>query len=98
MFKLLGVIFLNGYERLIKVMRAQKGKSENVFKIGTITQGLGCKAGELELFREDLFFSEELITGYLKGEDDFVLPVKKGDRVLLVRLNDEAFAVLCRLC
>ena len=89
---------MNGYERLIKVMRAQEGKSENVFKIGTITQGLGCKTGELELFREDLFFSEELITGYLKGEDSFVLPAKKGDKVLLVRLNDETFVVLCKLC
>lgn len=89
---------MNGYERLIKVMRAQKGKGESVFKIGTITQGLGCKTGELELFREDLFFSEELITGYLKGEDSFVLPVKKGDKVLLVRLNDETFVVLCKLC
>lgn len=98
MFKMLGVIFLDGYERLIKAMRAQKGKGENAFKIGTITQDLGCKIGELELFREDLFFSEELITGYLKGEDNFVLPVKKGDKVLVVQLNDEAFAAICKLC
>lgn len=89
---------MNGFERLIKVMRTQPTKESNPFRIGTITNNLGCKTGELELFREDLFFSQELLTGYLKSEDSFVGPLKKGDRVLLVRLSDEYFAVISKLC
>ena len=89
---------MNGYERLIKVMRSQKGKSESVFKVGTITQNLGCKTGDLELFREDLLFSQELLTGYLKGEKDFVSPVKKGDKVLIARLGEDFFVVISKLC
>lgn len=88
---------MDGYERFIKIMRAQKGKSENVFKIGTITQGLGCKTGELELFNEDLVFSEPLLTGYYLSEESFVPPIKKGDKVLLIRLSDEIFAVIAKI-
>ena len=88
---------MNGYERLIKIMRAQKGKSENIFKIGIITQGFGVKAGELELFSEDLIFNQILLTGYSIDESTFIPPVKKGDKVLLLKMSEECYAVIAKL-
>lgn len=89
---------MNGYERLIKFMRAQEGQKAAQLKTGTITKGLGVKSGELELLRDDLLFSEQLLTGYMESEETFAPPVKKGDKVLLVRLSEEKYVVVAKLC
>lgn len=72
-------------------------KTERNIRLGEITANHGCKIGELELFKDDLVFSEILLTGFSKSEDDFVEPIKKGDRVLVLKISEELYAVIAKL-
>ncbi len=87
---------MNGYERLIKFIDGRQRPERNI-RIGEMTANLGCEIGELVLFKDDLVFSEALLTGYYEGEDSFVPPLKKGDKVLVLKISGELYAVVARL-
>lgn len=86
--------------RLLKIMREQ-GKKDNpeTLVIGTMTSSNSCTIGELELDAEDLLVAECLVTGYhkavnnsnpsLKNSNTFVEPLKKGDTVVLMKLEEQ---------
>jgi len=87
---------MNGYERLLKVIDGRQQTRKDI-RIGEMTANFGCKIGELELFNDDLIFSEQLLTGYYKGKESFVPPLKKGDTVLVLKISGELYAVVSRL-
>lgn len=86
--------------RLLDIMREQ-GKKDNpeTLVIGTMTSANTCTVGDLSLDAEDLLAAEHLTTGYhkavnnnnpsLKNDNTFVKPLKKGDTVVLMKLEDQ---------
>ena len=79
---------MNGYERLIKVMReeAQKAlggaKEQNRMRIGIMTAKNECKIDTLELDQEDL-----LVLDTVKED------LKKDDEVILYKLNEDTYII-----
>lgn len=53
--------------------------------------------GDLLLFPDDLVFAQHLLTGYSAAEGRFIPPVQAGDKVLVIKLSDECFAVIAKL-
>ena len=49
------------------------------------------------LFPDDLVFAQHLLTGYSAAEDRFIPPIQTGDKVLVIKLSDECFAVVAKL-
>ena len=49
------------------------------------------------LFPDDLVFAQHLLTGYSAAEDRIIPPVQAGDKVLVIKLNSECFAVVAKL-
>ena len=78
---------MNGYEQIINLMR-QQGKVNNlpVPRLAEMTALGECDIGDLILDSDDL-----LVADHLKGE------LKKGDTVLVQRVNDETYAIIERL-
>lgn len=80
---------MNGYERLIKVMRAEAQKAsggvkeQNRMRIGIMTAKNECKIDTLELDQDDL-----LVLDAVKED------LKKGDEVLLYKLNEDTYIIL----
>ena len=80
---------MNGYERLIKVMRAEAqkasggAKEQNRMRIGIMTAKNECKIDTLELDSDDL-----LVLDAVKED------LKKGDEVLLYKLNEDTYIIL----
>ena len=98
------------YAKLLKIMRRQGGKDNPVLlELGEMTSKNTCMVGELELDADDLLVAEPLITGYhkavnnnnpsLKNENTFVDPLKKGDEVVLLKIEgeDDTYVVLCKV-
>lgn len=78
---------MNGYEQLIKLMRQQGGVNNlQVPKLAEMTAATECDIGDLILDSDDL-----LVADHLKGK------LKKGDTVLVQRVNDETYAIIERL-
>ena len=69
---------MNGYERLIKVMRAEAQKAS-----GGAKEQNECKIDTLELDQDDL-----LVLDAVKED------LKKGDEVLLYKLNEDTYIIL----
>lgn len=80
---------MNGYERLVKVIRreAEKAsggeKEQNRMRIGVMGSGKSCKIDTLELDADDLLVM-----------DDVKDALKKNDEVLLYKLNDDTYIIL----
>lgn len=80
---------MNGYERLIKVMRAEAqkasggAKEQNRMRIGIMTAKNECKIDTLELDQDDL-----LVLDAVKED------LNKGDEVLLYKLNEDTYIIL----
>ena len=91
---------MNGYEKIITIMRQQKGETNNI-KIGTMDSENSCVIGKLKLSSDDLLVSEHLKTGYCyKNKDNqevIVDPLKKGDAVALYRVDEDTYLVIERL-
>lgn len=49
------------------------------------------------LFPDDLVFAQHLLTGYSAAGDRVIPPVQAGDKVLVIKLNSECFAVIAKL-
>lgn len=78
---------MNGYEQIIKLMRQQgEVNSLPVPRIAEMTAPGECDIGDLVLDNDDL-----LVADHLKGK------LKKGDTVLVQRVNDETYAIIERL-
>ncbi len=78
---------MNGYEKFVKLMRRQGGTNHMpVPRLAEMTSTEECDVGDLVLDKEDL-----LIADHLKGK------LKKGDAVLVQRLNDETYAIIGRM-
>lgn len=79
---------MNGYERLIKVMRAEAqkasggAKEQNRMRIGIMTAKNECKIDTLELDQDDLLVLDTV-------KEDL-----KGDEVLLYKLNEDTYIIL----
>lgn len=78
---------MNGYEQIITLMR-QQGCIGNlpVPRLAEMTAETKCDIGDLVLDNDDL-----LVADHLKGK------LKKGDTVLVQRVNDETYAIIERL-
>ena len=78
---------MNGYEQIINLMRQQGGVNNlPVPRLAEMTAPAECDIGDLILDSDDL-----LVADHLKGE------LKKGDTVLVQRVNDETYAIIERL-
>lgn len=90
---------MNGYEKIIKMMQ-QKGSSPSVVYLATMETNTTCKVNELYLEGDDLLIAEHLKTGYYKQHGDtmeLVEPIKANDTVLVIKLNEEQYAIIERL-
>lgn len=79
---------MNGYEKLIKTMRAEADRDRNAFplKLATMTAKDKCSFGGLELDSDDL-----LVADHLDGK------LEKGDDVLIARVSKEKFVIIERV-
>lgn len=78
---------MNGYERIIKLMREQgKVNAVQAPKLAEMTGEAECDIGGVKLDREDLIVAE-----HLKGK------LKKDDVVLVQRINEETYAIIERM-
>lgn len=78
---------MNGYEKMIALMRQQGGIGNMPApRLAEMTGPETCDVGGMELEREDF-----LVAGHLKGQ------LKKGDTVLVQRMNEEKYAIIERL-
>ena len=93
---MLGVIDINGYERITKFIDGRQ-KQQSTVRVGEITDAGGCLLGDLLLFPDDLVFAQHLLTGYSAAGDRVISPVQAGDKVLVIKLNSECFAVVAKL-
>lgn len=75
---------MNGCERLLEVMRKQ-GRKDNPASIET-----AYVSGNYVIYR-----------GQKLDKDDYLiadgLSLKNGDKVLIVQINDEEYAIICKV-
>ena len=97
---------VNGYERIIKMMREQ-GAAYNgpSLQLGEMSSKTVCMVGDLKLEKDDYLISQHLteheITieepGYNKKTVKVYSRLKKGDIVLVQRISDEQYVIIERL-
>jgi hypothetical protein len=88
---------MNPYEQMIKTIREQgKSGSSKGMRIGVMKSASVCMIDTLELDEDDLLVAQHLVTGY-QSKDGYVNPLKKGDTVLIQRINEEQYAIIERL-
>lgn len=89
---------MNGYERILKVMRSQaKKNAEQGVRLGTVLAGGVIEVGQLKLEREDCLFAQHLVTGYIAADGSEVGSLSEGDTVVVKRLSPEIYAVIERV-
>lgn len=75
---------MDGYERLLKIMRYEGAKKNPpVLTLGEMTGSRSCRIGFLELDADDLYIAEHLLK-----------TAKKGDLVVTYRLSDQKYVIL----
>lgn len=76
---------MDGYEKLICLIREEAKRSIEIDKIkrGTMTSTKTCVVGESELDEDDLIKAD--------------IELKKGDEVLIVKLSEDTWAILCKV-
>jgi hypothetical protein len=90
---------MNGYEKLAKLFQQQSSSTAYILFTTMITNS-SCKVNDLLLDSDDLLIAEHLQSGwYIQKGDEmlFVNPIKAGDTVIVVKLNDEKYAIIERL-
>lgn len=89
---------MTGAERIVRRMRAEGArKNEKGVFLATMESATEVNISGLILEREDLLFSEHLLTGYKTADGKTVGALEKGDTVLLKQLSDEKYAVIERV-
>jgi len=98
----------DAYSEILGIMR-QEGRKDNPssVQLGIMLVDGACKAGNLMLEPDDLLIAEHLKTGYhfavdkqkphLKDKDTFIEPLREGDTVAVLKLDDEKYIILERL-
>jgi hypothetical protein len=86
----------NGYEKLARMIKESKNQSNIIFK-GTMTSPTTCRINKLILDRDDLLIAEHLTTGWYKSVSERVEPLKSGDIVIVIRLDETTYAILERV-
>lgn len=78
-------VLMNGYEKLISIIRQEAKRNQETYRIkrGTMTSAKTCTIGELELDEDDLIKAD--------------IELKKGDEVLIVKLSENTWAILCKV-
>ncbi|BCN32064.1 hypothetical protein [Anaeromicropila herbilytica] len=90
---------MNGYEKIIRLMQQQSKSPSSIF-LATMDTNSSCKVNGLNLDSEDLLIAEPLKTGYYTKDGDaskFIEPVKANDLVLVLKMNEEQYAIIERL-
>lgn len=79
---------MNGYEKLIKVIREEgsRGKQSFPVRLGTMETKEKCSAGEMELEGEELLVNEELKK-----------KLEAGDTVLIARISETQFVIIAKV-
>lgn len=87
-------------EKLLNAIKNANPTSQSIF-LGFMTSPTSVSIGTLVLSESDLYIAEHLSTGFVVShENDIVTTARgleSGDRVLVVKINDEKFAVVERL-
>ncbi len=83
------------YEKLIQNIK-KINKQEKIIYLGKMISDTVCDINGLKLNKDDLIFSEHIITGY-QGVDKTIEPLKIGDLVLVFKLSDSKYAVIERM-
>ena len=78
---------MNGYEKLIKIMREEAGRNQDKYpiKVAVMTSPITCEYRGMELDSDDLLFTEHLTA------------LKKGDKVLITKVSEDKFALIERV-
>ena len=97
---------MNGYERIIKLMREQ-GAAYNgpSLQLGEMVSKTACVVGELKLEKDDYLISHHLTDHEMTIEEPneskkkvkVYSTLKKGDIVLVQRISDEQYVIIERL-
>ena len=97
---------MNGYERIIKMMREQGAVNNPAsLQLGEMTSAKTCKIGDLKLDADDLLIAQHL-TDYeikidIESKENTKIKVrgalKKGDLVLVQRMSDEQYVIIEKL-
>ena len=79
---------MNGYEKLIKTIRAEADRNKNPYeiRIGTMKTKTTCLLGALELDNDDFLINEEL-EGKLEAEDN----------VLIVQVTPSKYVIIAKV-
>lgn len=75
---------MNGYEKIANMIKNQSNTASNIF-LTTMESANSCTVNNLPLDSDDLLVSDHLTD------------LKQGDLVVIVRLNDEKYAILERV-
>lgn len=95
---------MDGYEKIIHMLKS-KDTSKNIF-VTEMTSSNSCVVNGLQLDSEDLYIAEHLTAKVVKdvvmnGEHAITVtytePLKKGDTVIVAKIDDEKYAVLERV-
>ncbi|MGN6713432.1 hypothetical protein [Anaerocolumna jejuensis] len=90
---------MNGYEKILSIIQ-KTGESSPALFITIMDTASTCRVNELPLDADDILIADHLKTGWYKQEGNsmiYVSPLKAGDSVLVVKVNDEKYAILERL-
>ena len=95
---------MDGYEKLIHMMK-NKDTSKNIF-VTEMTSSDSCTVNGLPLNSDDLYITEHLTVKVvnevvMNGEHAITVtytePLKKGDKVVVVKIDETKYAVLERV-
>lgn len=84
----IGRVPMNGYERMIQVIREEIGREKNRFpvRLGTMGNEGSCSIGTIQLETDDLLVDEEL------GKK-----LRAGDTVVVTEVSDARFAIIAKV-
>lgn len=86
-------------ERLLNAMKEAFSDDRGIY-ITTMKTKNTCNVNNLPLGEDDIYIAEHLTTGHMMKDGEtykFIRPLAAGDLVLLVKLNDEKYAIVERL-
>lgn len=88
---------MTGYEKILGVMNRQANKNfPKGLQLAVVGKDLSVMLDGLTLEKSDLIYSEILITGYIDKNGKAMQPLKEGDTVIIKRLSEEKYIVLCK--
>ena len=86
-------------EKLLKRMKEEFRGSKEII-ITTMKTAKTCNVNNLPLEEDDLYIAEHLKTGYMVPDGEtykVIKPLKAGDVVLMIKVNEEKYAIVERL-